>query len=80
MFLRLAPAFLALLFALARAGDDIEYEEDVMVLTDSNFDSAIENNKYLLVEFCKIKIWCCYLNSIFKIDLKSYCTKFAVLV
>ena len=31
----------------------IEEEENVLVLTTSNFDEAVKANKYLLVEFCK---------------------------
>ncbi len=33
----------------------IEEEENVLVLTNANFDEAIKANKYILVEFCKIK-------------------------
>lgn len=32
---------------------DIEEENDVMVLHVNNFDRALSENKYLLVEFCK---------------------------
>ena len=28
-------------------------EEDVMVLTVANFEEALKDNKYVLVEFCK---------------------------
>ena len=31
----------------------IETEENVLILTDENFDSAVADNKYILVEFCK---------------------------
>ena len=34
----------------------IEEEENVIVLTNSNFDEAVKANKYILVEFCKINI------------------------
>ncbi len=34
----------------------IEEEENVLVLTNSNFDEAVKANKYVLVEFCKINI------------------------
>lgn len=34
----------------------IEEEENVLVLTNSNFDEAVKANKYILVEFCKINI------------------------
>lgn len=58
MFLRYVPAILTLMVVLTRADEEIEYEDDVMVLTDSNFDAAVENNKYLLVEFCKCLFFC----------------------
>lgn len=32
---------------------EIEEEEDVMVLHINNFDRALSENKFLLVEFCK---------------------------
>lgn len=32
---------------------DIEEEKDVMVLHINNFDRALSENQYLLVEFCK---------------------------
>lgn len=35
---------------------DIETEENVLVLTDDNFDSAVTDNKYILVEF--YAPWC----------------------
>lgn len=33
---------------------DIKREENVLVLTNSNFDSVINENKFVLAEFCKI--------------------------
>lgn len=33
--------------------DEITEEKDVMVLHSVNFDRALNENKYLLVEFCK---------------------------
>jgi hypothetical protein len=32
---------------------EIQEEENVLVLTTSNFEEAVTANKYLLVEFCK---------------------------
>lgn len=32
----------------------IETEENVLVLTDDNFDDAVKDNKFILVEFCKL--------------------------
>ena len=37
-------------FAIA---DDIKREENVLVLTKSNFDDAVKNYNFILVEFCK---------------------------
>ena len=34
--------------------ETIEEEENVLVLTTSNFDEAIKTHKYILVEFCKL--------------------------
>ena len=45
-----------LLIGLACA--EIEEEENVLVLTSSNFDQAIADNKYILVEFCKLYLIC----------------------
>lgn len=36
--------------------DAPQEEEDVLVLTTSNFDEAIKSNKYILVEFCKWRV------------------------
>ena len=38
------------LLALAKASSD---DSEVLVLTSANFDQAIADHKYLLVEFCK---------------------------
>lgn len=49
--------YLSLLFfvfgILSSKAQTIESEENVLVLTDDNFDHAISNNKFILVEFCK---------------------------
>lgn len=37
--------------------DEITEEKNVMVLHSVNFDRALSENKYLLVEFCKSSIW-----------------------
>jgi hypothetical protein len=49
--------FLLVLSALlvASLNASIEEEEHVLVLTTNNFDEAVKANKYLLVEFCKLK-------------------------
>lgn len=45
---------LFLIGALALVNCEFEEEENVLVLTSSNFDEAITTNKYILVEFCKL--------------------------
>lgn len=34
---------------------EIKEDEGVLVLTTSNFEEAIKNNEYVLVEFCEYK-------------------------
>ena len=41
------------LLAIARAGEITE-EEGVLVLTKDNFQQAITDNTFVLVEFCKL--------------------------
>ena len=45
--------FLLALAVTACVADDIAEEENVLVLTTENFGGAIEDNTYILVEFCK---------------------------
>jgi len=44
--------FCALTVALASA--EITEEEGVLVLTEKNFDQAVSDNEFILVEFCKL--------------------------
>lgn len=37
--------------------DEITEEKDVLVLHSVNFDRALSENKYLLVEFCEYPTW-----------------------
>ncbi|XP_064594885.1 protein disulfide-isomerase-like [Liolophura sinensis] len=53
MKLQWAFLFVCVSFALS---EDIEVEEDVLVLTTKNFDKALEDNQYILVEF--YAPWC----------------------
>lgn len=43
------------------SSDEIEVEEDVLVLKESNFEKAISDNEYILVEFCKYTLYVCEL-------------------
>ena len=43
------------------SSDEIEVEEDVLVLKESNFEKAINDNEYILVEFCKYTLYVCEL-------------------
>ena len=43
----------------AESAPEVEEEEDVMVLTEKNFEHAVESNKHVLVEFCKYKFCVC---------------------
>ena len=38
---------------------EIKTEENVLVLTEKNFEHAVESNKHVLVEFCKYKFCVC---------------------
>jgi len=33
--------------------EEVTEEEGVIVLTESNFDKVVDDNQYILVEFCK---------------------------
>lgn len=52
--MKIVGVLLLALWAFARADDaEIKEEEDVMVLTTKNFETAINGNEFVLVEFCK---------------------------
>lgn len=48
------PIIVFLVIGLAVADEEIKKEENVWVLTNSNFDSVISDNKFVLAEFCKL--------------------------
>ncbi|XP_039256695.1 protein disulfide-isomerase 2-like isoform X2 [Styela clava] len=56
MLFRIVPAFLVALFVFARGDEEVKTEDDVLILTDSNFDGVIEKNSMVLVEF--YAPWC----------------------
>lgn len=45
--------FTAIALLGAALADEIPTEENVLVLSKSNFDGAISSNNFILVEFCK---------------------------
>jgi hypothetical protein len=50
----------AILFVACVA--EIQVEEGVLVLTTENFDSAVAENQFVLVEFCKFSLRCFMFN------------------
>lgn len=51
----------ALLIAYAATESEVELEDGVLVLTEDNFDSVVQDNEFVLVEFCK----CCQYEYLF---------------
>lgn len=45
---------LLIAFCTTAYSADITEEDGVMVLTDANFDDAIKDNEFILVEFCNV--------------------------
>jgi len=58
----LSNFFQILLISLSVAAEDIAKEKGVLVLTDKNFDQAINENEYILVEF--YAPWCGHCQSL----------------
>lgn len=53
---------LSLSVASVVCGTEIKTDEGVLVLNKDNIDTAIADNEYILVEFCKEKLFLCTLN------------------
>jgi len=45
-----------LVAGIVQADVEVKREENVLVLTKENFESVISENKFILVEFCKLSI------------------------
>lgn len=48
------PLYLVAQFANVIADDGIKTDEGVLVLTKDNYEGAIKDNEFILVEFCKL--------------------------
>lgn len=47
------PCLMTALFAVASCENEIKTDEGVLVLTKGNYEKAIKDNEFVLVEFCK---------------------------
>lgn len=47
------PCLMTALFAVALCENEIKTDEGVLVLTKGNYEKAIKDNEFVLVEFCK---------------------------
>ena len=45
---------------LSDEAPEIKIEENVLVLTEKNFEHAVNSNEFVLVEFCKYYFQCCF--------------------
>ena len=55
LYVLLIAAFVGTVFC----EDEITEEEDVLVLTNDNFDGALAKHNHILVEFCKFIVMSC---------------------
>lgn len=51
-----ATLLLALAGLLAVQAAEVEVEEGVLVVTNENFKQVVEENEFVLVEFCKLRV------------------------
>lgn len=49
---------LALAGLLAVQAAEVEIEEGVLVVTTDNFKQVVEENEFVLIEFCKLELCC----------------------
>ena len=62
-----------LVFGILSVKAEIETDENVLVLTDENFDEALKDNKFILVEFCKSLILIIYIFILYFIIVTKFC-------
>lgn len=63
-------------FAIGSKGEvEIKEEEDVLVLTEANFDHVLDSHEHILIEFCKYYVL--YVCELFK---KSFTAAFMIFV
>ena len=73
--------YLALVLSLvaftigSKAEVEIKEEEDVLVLTEANFDHVLDSHEHILIEFCKY-----YMLYVCELNKKSFTAAFMIFV
>ena len=63
-------------FTIGSKGEvEIKEEEDVLVLTEANFDHVLDSHEHILIEFCKY-----YMLYVCELYKKSFTTAFMIFV